>query len=320
MDLNKICSLLNLDIRNINEYTKDDIKQNFKKIALECHPDKLSNTLNDKEKEEKIERFKDASIAYNKLLKDFENYGKISHNSDYDFENFSNDFDIYKDISSDFWYDVLDEFMKKENKAKIFADTFENVASFFMKSGLKTKFHYKPSMQIKKHNITLPVSYGDLYNKKKRKVRLILKNIADPVFLNIVYANEFPIVVKQFLDEDGIEHEIVLKMTINETKQKNIKHILNDKKVDLISDIEINYLEYLTGVERYMDYIDDEKISIWIPAFTGDIIIMNGYGLCGGNLIIYVKIKNISKSEWKTLKDSDKNSLISILSKMYITL
>ena len=34
---------LSLDINNISKYTKDDIKNIYKKIALECHPDKLIN-------------------------------------------------------------------------------------------------------------------------------------------------------------------------------------------------------------------------------------------------------------------------------------
>lgn len=57
---------LNLNIDNIDKYTREDIKNIYKKIALECHPDKLTNINNDEERNIKIERFKKASIGYKK--------------------------------------------------------------------------------------------------------------------------------------------------------------------------------------------------------------------------------------------------------------
>ena len=47
---------LNLDINNISKYTKDDIKDIYKKIALECHPDKLINITDINEKNQKIDK------------------------------------------------------------------------------------------------------------------------------------------------------------------------------------------------------------------------------------------------------------------------
>ena len=69
--------ILGLDINNISKYTKDDIKGIYKKIALECHPDKLIKTQDIKVKNAKIERFKKACIAYKKAIEDFDNYGEL---------------------------------------------------------------------------------------------------------------------------------------------------------------------------------------------------------------------------------------------------
>jgi DnaJ-class molecular chaperone len=49
---------LSLDINKISKYTKDDIKDIYKKIALECHPDKLINITDINEKNMKIDKFK----------------------------------------------------------------------------------------------------------------------------------------------------------------------------------------------------------------------------------------------------------------------
>jgi len=66
--------ILGLDINNISKYTKEDIKRIYKKIALECHPDKLIKIQDIKVKNAKIERFKKACIAYKKAIEDFDNY------------------------------------------------------------------------------------------------------------------------------------------------------------------------------------------------------------------------------------------------------
>lgn len=319
MNINAICCFLDLDINNINIYTKDDVKQHFKKIALECHPDKLSNIKDEIIKNEKIERFKNASIAYNQLLQDFEKYGKImANNEEYNYDNFSDDFDIFKDISQDFWYDAIDTLMKNNDKTKLFTETFHDVASFFIKSGSKCKSSYKPSTHVIKHNITLPVSFYDLYTTKKKKVRLILKNIYEPIFINIICSKEYPIMTKQFIDDDGIEHEIILKMVIcNSCKDtKYITHNIRDNVIDLIANIEISLLDYLIGCKKGISYVSGETINIEIPSFTNDKIILKKYGLCGGDFIIYIKLHYISKDEWKLVNQKDKNDLINILRKV----
>jgi preprotein translocase subunit Sec63 len=67
------------DILGISKNSsKEDIKKAYKEIALSCHPDKLHD-INDATKNEKIEKFKNATYAY-KLLYD----GKCNDYAEYD--------------------------------------------------------------------------------------------------------------------------------------------------------------------------------------------------------------------------------------------
>ena len=84
---------LNLNIENIDKYTREEIKNIYKKIALECHPDKLTNITNEDERAVRIERFKKASIGYKKAIEDFDNYGKLNYRgTDYNFDNMADDY------------------------------------------------------------------------------------------------------------------------------------------------------------------------------------------------------------------------------------
>ena len=55
--------IFDLDKKNISSYTRENIKEKYKKIALECHPDKLFNIQDENIKNEKTEKFKKATLA-----------------------------------------------------------------------------------------------------------------------------------------------------------------------------------------------------------------------------------------------------------------
>jgi len=150
-----------LDIKNISNYKRDDIKTIYKRIALECHPDKLCHIKDNVEKNSKIERFKVAGIAYKLAIEDFENYGKLSNKRecdfDYNLDDLAKEFNMYKDVDINYWGDL---FYDKVSIQK----TFFDVANMFIKKGVKTNSYYNPSTKIIQHSIILPVSYHDLKN------------------------------------------------------------------------------------------------------------------------------------------------------------
>jgi hypothetical protein len=89
--------------------TKDEIKKAYKEIAITCHPDKLMHITDEVEKEKRIDKFKKATIAYNKLS------GSSAQE----------DIDINDDS---FWA----------------SDIFMDVAKMFINNNIRPKAYYNP--------------------------------------------------------------------------------------------------------------------------------------------------------------------------------
>lgn len=322
LDYKEIYKIFNIDADNIHNYTKDDIKNRYKKIALECHPDKLQNIESTDEKAEKTEKFKNASIGYKQLMADFDKYGKLQtcEFDMYSFDEFERDFEIYKDCSFDFWKDALDEFMSmnKEDKCNMFANAFQTIADFMQAKDIKPKTFYNPSVRVIKHKLKLPISYYDLYTSDKKKIRVVLKGLDEPLYINVECAKKYPEFVTQYIDDDGIEHDINIKMKLYSDDENQISHnIREDGCIDLMMNISINYLQYICGCEKEVEYINKELIKICVPPFLqSGKIVMDNYGLLGGDLIVYVNIQNIQENNWWMLKEKDRDRLIKIFRKM----
>jgi len=327
---------LNLNIDNIDKYTREDIKNIYKKIALECHPDKLTNINNDEEKNIKIERFKKASIGYKKAVEDFDNYGKLNYNScDYNFDNLADDYEIYNSFDLNFWKSTYDSIFKDKEKIK---NTFIDVATYFFNSGFKSKNNYNPSTKIIKHNINLPITYSDLCSTNKRKLRILLKGIKEPIYINICCKNDYPCLIRQYIDDDSIEHEIVINMIIDnediseDESEDNIENVSdatlvnythtiinsnNGVKIDLYITIDINILEYLIGGIRKIKYVDNNCLDINIEPFRMNDIIIKNKGLLGGNLNVKLIFKNITLKDWKKISEKKRNKIVNLIKKMY---
>ena len=340
---------LNLNIENIDKYTREDIKNIYKKIALECHPDKLTNITDEDERTIKIDRFKKASIGYKKAVEDFENYGKLNYSkTDYNFDNMADDYEIYNSFDLNFWKNTYDGIFKDKEVIK---NTFIDVASYFFNRGFKNKNYYNPSTKIIKHNINLPITYCDLCSLTKRKLRILLKNIKDPVYITICCKSDYPCLTRQYIDDDSIEHEIIINMIIEDDDisecgecgeggecdsegeggeggeggdiqtVRYTHSIINSNdginKIDLHITLDINILEYLIGGIRKIKYVDNTCLDITIEPFkTNDIIIKNK-GLLGGNLNVKLIFKNITLKDWKKISEKKRVRVINIIKKMY---
>ena len=332
---------LNLNKDNIDKYTRDDIKNIYKKIALECHPDKLTNIIDENERIIKIDRFKKASIAYKNAIEDFNNYGKLNYTScDYDFDDFYDDYEIYNNFDLNFWKNTYDGIFKDK---EIIKNTFIDVASFFFNKGLKNKNYYNPSTKIIKHNINLPITYYDLCTLNKRKLRILLKNVKEPVYINICCKNEYPCLTRQYIDDDSIEHEIIINMIIdnyddndndynddnndynddynddnNYNNYYNYTHIISNKNIiDLNIIIDINILDYLIGGVKKIKYVDNTYMNINIEPFSLKEIIIKNKGLLGGNLNVKLMFKNITLKEWNKISEKKRKRIINIVKTIY---
>lgn len=314
---------LNLNIDNIDKYTRDEIKNIYKKIALECHPDKLTNISDENERTIRIERFKRASIGYKNAIDDFDNYGKLMYrNTDYDYDNLSDDYDIYNNFDLNFWKNTYDGIFKDK---EIIKNTFIDVASFFFNKGFKNKMYYNPSTKIIKHNINLPITYYDLCTFNKRKLRILLKNVKEPVYINVCCKNEYPCLTRQYIDDDSIEHEIIINMIIDNTDNNcddiNYTHSISkydNDYIDLFITLDINILDYLIGGIKKIKYIDNTYIDINIKPFCLDDIIVNNKGLLGGDLNVRLLYKQISLKDWNKISKKKRNKLINLIKLIYI--
>ena len=320
---------LNLNIENIENYSREEVKNIYKKIALECHPDKLINISCEKERNIKIERFKNASIGYKKAIEDFDNYGKLNYNSnDYNFNNLADDYEIYNSFDINFWKNTYDGIFKDKEAIK---NTFIDVASYFFNKGFKNKNYYNPSTKIIKHNITLPVTYCDLCSISKRKLRILLKNVKEPVYINLCCKNDYPCLTRQYIDDDSIEHEIIINMIVQNDddlkdnincKEIDYTHTIVDNTgeghtIDLNTNIEINILEYLIGGIKKIKYVDNTYIDITIEPFNLNDIIIKDKGLLGGNLNVKLIYLNITLKDWKKISKKKREKIINIIKKIY---
>jgi hypothetical protein len=348
---------LDLDINNISKYTREDIKNIYKKIAIECHPDKLCNIKDIDIKNQKIDRFKKASIGYKNAIEDFDKYGELidsnasnasnAYNTDYNMDDIRANFDMYNDIDIDIDFTFLDSAYKDLFQDKDYIQkTFVDVAKLFFKNGFKKKDYYNPSTKVIKHDIILPVSYYDLHNSKKKRVQILLKGVDEPFNISILCKKNYPRLVRQYIDDSGNEHEIEIKMMISndynyedssdsgdtsddqtlgyipEAESKNKKlnmytHKIRNNIIDLITNIDINLKDYLIGSIKVIKYIDNSYIDIVITPFNIDNIVIKNKGLIGGDLIIKLKLQDISNNNWNKLDDESKKLFIKYLDDMY---
>lgn len=278
-----------------------EIKKAYKKIALENHPDKHYN------KSEHIrkmysDKFSDASEAYHYLINENDN---LFQNYDIDDE----DIKSWKDI----WYDMINN--KDQTK-----DFLKNLANIFIEKNIihkKNKNIYKFTNLPITHKITLYVTYNEVYNNIKKKLRLILKDINEPIFIDILCGNSYPNISKIYIDDDDIEHNIIINL--NFISNDNITHIIykNSKIIDIIYHIQLNLTHYLNGYNNKINYIDNNLLDIYIPPFNKEFYEINSKGINGGNLIFKIKYTNIDIEKFNNLSTNYTNELIRLLELIY---
>jgi len=263
--------------------SKEDIKKAYKDIALSCHPDKLVNLDDNDTKNAKIEKFKMATIAYNNLM----NNTEAVEAEDWDLNDLS-------------WKDILDDLLQED----IVKDTIKTLADsfFFRKNQKELTFE---------HNVSVEVSYSEVLYNFKKKLRLILVDINEPLFIDINCGN-FPKVIKEYYDDVDNLHEITINMTLK--NQEPFEHIiLENGYIDIILNIEIPLVNYIIGYTKEIEYIDGSTMLIEIPSFQKDFFEIPKKGIKGGALYLNISIKYIDKEKWENLAQLDKDIMIRLM-------
>lgn len=280
--------ILNLPINS----SIDDVKKAYKNIALKSHPDKLNNITDINERNKKIKEFMDATNAYNKILNG-------DSNDYYNFDDYN--YDDFKFTFED-WEETINNIRQ--------SDLLKEMVNMFMK--------YKS--KARKHNINVDIKYSDYFNINKKKLRLFLKGVEEPVYINL-NCKQYPSCIINYIDDNDNEHEININMNIINDKiiNNNYYHILDENiennKIDIYYDLSIDTIDYLIGNNKDIIFVNKEIINIEIKPFSDELKIEN-YGINGGYLIIKFNYKPINKENWDKILDADKIEMIRILEKI----
>lgn len=274
--------VLNLPINSSIE----EVKKTYKKIALKSHPDKLNNIIDISDKNKKIKEFIDATNAYNSIIND-------------DIAGFKFNFDNEDDYNYEDWIKTFNDIKN----------------STLMRDIIKSFINLKP--KIRKHNINVDITYHNYFSNNKKRLRLFLKGLIDPIFINLD-CKKYPIHVINYFDNNDNEHEITINMNlINDiTLNKGFYHLeTNDTKINIYYDMDIDTFEYIIGTQRELIFINNEVLKIIIEPFSLSYII-NNKGISGGDLIVLFKYLPIKKENWNKILDADKKEMVRIFEKL----
>jgi DnaJ-class molecular chaperone len=256
--------------------SKEDIKRAYRDIALSCHPDKLVNISDQVEKDKRIEKFKQATMAYERLC------------------------DGYTEDCCDSW--------NTKSWQNMWNNIFGEKLDAFMKTKIKPRDDQDPSLV---HNIKFDVTYDEIRTNCKKRLRLFLVDIDEPIYINVL-CGSFPKIIRQYTDDNDNDHDIIINMNIKKTD--GYDHIiLEHGPIDLITTVEIDLTEYILGCEKDIPYIDGNMMHVNIPAFQKEYYEIADKGLLGGSLILNVSLKYIDKDRWQSLSEKDKVEMIRIL-------
>jgi DnaJ-class molecular chaperone len=321
--------------------SKEEIKRAYKEIALACHPDKLTHITDEAEKNARIEKFKIATQAYDVITQgvassmygmgfDAGDDGGMSFDGmeaffgakDGMFKNiwsslFDDDVsvkDILIDVAKQFIVNKMYAGKSSESLSQSSNDSCDDDEDDDGDQGYDNSDEDRDEGgddEAIVHNVSLHVTYAEILNNTKKKIRLILVNIDEPVFVE-VYAGSYPQDVKEYIDKYNIPHEIIVNIEIK--KDKDYDHIvLKSGAIDLIRHIDLTIGEYIMGAVKEIAYIDGQLMQVHIPAFKKKYHDMPGKGIMGGSLIFDISVKHIEQDDWEFLCEKDKLEMIRIL-------
>jgi len=269
----------------------NDIKNAYTKIALKNHPDKITN-LTEEEKKICINKFREATEAYHYLTNQNKN------NFDYE--------DCYDNFN---WKDFFYEMINDKNNIHL----VNNIASFLINNNFINKRTKGPI----KHKLVLYVTLDELYCNKKKKIRLILKKINEPIYLSLNCMDIYPYYNKIYIDDDGIEHDIDINFKIEKNELYTYK--IKNNKINLYYNVKSNIYKYLNGFREEIDYLNNEKIKIYIPKYINNKYCLKNKGINGGNLTINIYYENkVNLMKYNLLNKNEKYRFNKILNEIIL--
>lgn len=286
--------------------TVEEIKAQYKKLALAHHPDKCDPSATPEERKKREERFKDISVAYQVATE----YARSR-------ENGAPDWDEYEDAER--WkamWERVEDIIRNRNIMSIFSnvvkDTFKDITNIAIsRMASATAAHATASdhattpahesdissdvdthsetnnetnsetnsetesseLDPDPHIFKLMVSMEEVHLKKSRKVRLFLTEYPkEPFFVHVEF-DQFPEMIYVHRRKN-VSYKIIIQMKLKKHPIYHWDDLLNNW--DLYTTVRISLYEYFTGTKRYVPALtnkssdanaDNDVLTIDIPSF-----------------------------------------------------
>jgi hypothetical protein len=258
------------------------VKARYRELALTCHPDKLTHATPE-ERHAKEEYFKEVTVAYHRIIKN-------------DIGVSENDLD---------WKAMWEAFVNNKELWSL----FQQVVKTAVKKATEKVIE-------KEHFIRVPVTLEEVHLGKSRKLRLFLKNIRDPVFTEI-QCSDYPSVLLEHTYR-GQELTIYITMVLQEHPVYTSDDLLN--AFDLYADTSIDFIDYLTGCTKVLQYMDGTDIVVDIEPFVSlDVpIVLKRKGLLGkGDLYIHLNLTLPCRPTWSGMSDEAHDAVLQKIKILY---
>jgi hypothetical protein len=212
---------------------------------------------------------------------------------------------------------AYNQLLNNDTNINIDYNNWEETFDYIMNSQLFKDFInaiINTNSNIIKHEFNLDITYYDFYNKNKKKIRIFLKDYKDAIFIELD-CKKYPKSIINYIDDNDIEHEFIFNLSII-NNNKNYYHIKNkDGSIDIIYDMLINTIEYISGNVREHMFLNKEIILITIEPFSNKFVI-NGLGINNGNFICNFIYIPIEKKIWDKINPDDKNIILNIFNQI----
>lgn len=294
--------------------SREDIKQAYHRLAKLHHPDRWSGkAVSPEELHQHQETFKNITVAYHLLM--------------------DNDTtDMPSSQSSGSWDDLwkrMEDVLKRRH-------VLEPLSHF-----LKMTFHQlrrpreTPPVSTHEHSFTIPVSLEDIHQGKRKKVRLLLKNDPEPIYLSVM-CDRYPLYETSVIRPDGTTHSLTLVLYPKTHPTYTVDYVAADEEpvddtsgFNLYRAIPMSLLDFFQGKHVEWLHLDGHSEHHWIPPFLGgetdaaDIGYSNLWkklpqkGLLGkGDLYLTLEWRFPTESEWGSLTSAEKDAFILILKQL----
>lgn len=298
--------------------TREDIKHAYHRLAKVHHPDRWSGkAISPEELHHHQETFKNITVAYHLLM-----------------ENDTATDTVTDDTPSTSWDDLwkrMEDVLKRRH-------VLEPLSHF-----LKMTFHHlrhpttgdAPSptpTPSHEHSFTIPVSLEDIHQGKRKKVRLLLKNDPEPIYLSVM-CDRYPSYETTIIRPDGTMHTLALVLYPKTHPTYTVDVVAADEEpvddtsgYNLYRAIPMTLLDYIQGKHVEWIHLDGHPEYHWIPPFlgevggAGDIGYSNLWkkvphrGLMGkGDLYLTLDWRFPSETQWESLSPTEKDTFILIL-------